>query len=154
VDTGTYSNDENYKCFKEEMPKNKRQCRTKIEKDDILRPKIKIRSNNKKRKTKSWKEYCNLTTEANPRNAVYRMAARKKKNYTEVTTLRKTDGSLTKDRKETLRLMLEHFTPEGNKREYNNYHKQVRAITTQPINTTHDSEFKARDQKRDRRHGQ
>ena len=48
VDTGNHSNAENHKCFKEKIPKNKRQSRTK-RKNDILRPKIKIRSNNKKR---------------------------------------------------------------------------------------------------------
>jgi hypothetical protein len=77
-----------------------------------------------------------------PLNAVYILAAGKKKNHTQITTLRKPDGSLTKDAKETLRLMLEHFTPEDNELEDNNYHKQVRAITTRPINTPDDSEFK------------
>jgi hypothetical protein len=37
--------------------------------------------------------------------------------------------------------MLDHFTPKDNELE-DNYHKQVRAITTQPINTPDDSEFK------------
>jgi hypothetical protein len=65
-------------------------------------------------RTRSWKEYCNLTTEANPWNAVYRLAAGKKKNKIHITTLQKPDGSLTKDTKEILRLMLEYFTPEDN----------------------------------------
>ena len=51
----------------------------------------------KREKTKSWKEYCNLTTEANPWNAVYRLASGKKRTNTEITTLRKPDGSLTSD---------------------------------------------------------
>jgi hypothetical protein len=37
--------------------------------------------------------------------------------------------------------MLEHFTLEDNELEDNNYHTQVRAITTRPINTPDDSEF-------------
>jgi hypothetical protein len=37
--------------------------------------------------------------------------------------------------------MLEHFTPEDNELEDNNYDKQFRAITTRPINTPDDSEF-------------
>jgi hypothetical protein len=37
--------------------------------------------------------------------------------------------------------MLEHFTPEDNELEDNKYHKQVRAMTTRPINTPDDSEF-------------
>jgi hypothetical protein len=94
----------------------------------------------KREKTKSWKEYCKLTTEANPWNAVYRLAAGKKKNNTQTTILRKPDGSLTKDTKETLRLMLEHFTPEDNKHEDNN-HKQVGDKASRPQNTPDDCEF-------------
>jgi hypothetical protein len=79
VDKETYRIEGNHKCSKEKIPKNRRQRRTKREKQsDIHRSKIKIRSDNKKRKTKSWKEYGNLTTEANPWNAVYRLAAGKK----------------------------------------------------------------------------
>jgi hypothetical protein len=45
-----------------------------------------------KRKNQSWKEYCNLTTEANPCNTVYRLAVGKKKINIQITTLRKPDG--------------------------------------------------------------
>jgi len=64
-----------------------------------------------------------------------------RKNNIQITTLRKPDGSLTKDTKETLRLMLEYFTSEDNELEDNNYHKQVRDKTTRPTNTPDDSEF-------------
>jgi hypothetical protein len=37
--------------------------------------------------------------------------------------------------------MLEHYTPEDNELEDNNYHKQVTAITTRPTNTPDDNEF-------------
>jgi len=57
----------------------------------------------KREKIKTWKEYCNLTTEANAWNAVYRLAAGKMITDTQITTLRKHDGSLTRDTKETLR---------------------------------------------------
>jgi hypothetical protein len=57
----------------------------------------------KREKIKSWKEYCNLTKEANPWNAVYRLAAGKNKIYTQITTLHKSDGPLTRDTKEILR---------------------------------------------------
>ena len=60
---------------------------------------------------------------------------------TQITTLRKPDGSLTRDTKETLRLMLEYFTPEDNELEDNNHHKQVTDITARPPNTPHDREF-------------
>jgi hypothetical protein len=81
----------------------------------------------------------------------YRLAAGKKKNNIQI-TLRKPDGSLTRDTKETLRLMLEYFTAEDNEVEDNNHHNQVRDIT-RPLNTPDDREF-TRDQKSDRRHGQ
>ena len=95
----------------------------------------------RREKTKSWKEYCNLTTAANSWNAVYRLTAGKQKTNTQLTTLRKPNGSLTKDTKETLSFMLEHFTPEDNELEDNTHHKQVRAIITQPQNTPDNSEF-------------
>jgi hypothetical protein len=103
--------------------------------------KLKYAATIRRAKTKSWKEYCNLTTEANPWNAVYRLAAGKKNTNPQITTLRKSDGSLTKDTKETLRLMLEYFTPEDNELEDNNYHTQVRDITNRPINTPDDCDF-------------
>jgi len=53
----------------------------------------------------------------------------------QISTLRKPDGSLTTDTKETLRLMLNHFTPEDNEREDNDYHKVARAQAQEPINT-------------------
>jgi hypothetical protein len=64
-----------------------------------------------------------------------------RKNNIQITTLRKPDGSITKDTKETLRLMLEYFTPEDKKLEDNNYHKQVRGKTSRPPDTPDDCEF-------------
>jgi hypothetical protein len=69
------------------------------------------------------------------------LAAGKKESNTQIRTLRKPDGSLTKDTKETLRLMIEHFTPKDNEHEDNNYHKQVRDKATRPPNTPDDCEF-------------
>jgi len=82
-----------------------------------------------------------ITTAANPWNAVYNLAAGKRNTSTHVTTLRKPVGSLTADTKETLRLMLDYFTPEDKERDDNDYHKQVRAQAQQPTTTAEDSEF-------------
>ena len=60
----------------------------------------------KREKTRSWKEYCNLTTSANPWNEVYRLAAGKRKTPTEIITLRKPDGTLTTNTKETPKLTI------------------------------------------------
>ena len=44
-------------------------------------------------KIRSWKEYCNMTTAANPWNAIYNLAAGKRNTTTQITTLRKPDDS-------------------------------------------------------------
>ena len=80
----------------------------------------------KQAKIKSWKEYCNMTND-NPWNAVYKLAAGKTYTNTEITTLKKPDGSYTADTKETLGLMMETFTPQDNKMDDNEHHKLVRA---------------------------
>jgi hypothetical protein len=113
-----------------------------------LHQKSKYAATIKREKTKSWKEYCNLTTEANPWNTVYRLAAGKKRNNTQKTTLRKPESSLTKDTKEILKLMQEYFTPEDNEYKDSNYHKQVRDKATRPPNTPDDCEFTIEDVRR------
>jgi DICT domain-containing protein len=45
--------------------------------------------------------------------------------HTQITTLKKPDGSFTADTKETVGLMMETFTFEDNKMDDNEYHKQV-----------------------------
>jgi hypothetical protein len=59
---------------------------------------------------------------------------------TQITTLRKPDGKLTTDTKETLQLMLEYFTPADNEHE-DDYHKHIRAQITQPTTTPDDRGF-------------
>ena len=72
---------------------------------------------------------------------MYRLAPGKKGTNTQMKTLRKPDGSLTSDTKETLRLMLEYFTPEDNDLDDNNYHKHFRELTDIQPNTPDDREF-------------
>jgi len=95
----------------------------------------------KREKTRSWKEYCNLTNSANPWNEVYRLAAGKGKTPTQITTLRRPDGTYTVDTKETLKLMLEYFTPDDKELEDNDHHKHIRVQTEHPPNTQDDREF-------------
>jgi len=45
----------------------------------------------RREKNKSWREFCNLTSVTNPRNAIYKMAAGKTKRATHITTLRLQD---------------------------------------------------------------
>ena len=58
---------------------------------------------------------------------------------TQITTLRKPDGSLTRDTKETLRHMLN--TSLRNELEDNNHHKQVTDTAARLPNTSDDREF-------------
>jgi hypothetical protein len=95
------------------------------------------------RKAKSlfWKEYCNMTTYINPWNEAYRLAAGKRKSMTQITTLRKPDGTLTADLQETFKHTLEHFAPEDNQHDDSDLHKQARTLSTELIYTEDDKEF-------------
>ena len=62
-----------------------------------LAEKAKYEATIKREKIRSWKEYCNLTSSSNPWNEVYKLAAGKKRNNTQIPTLRKPNGSLTED---------------------------------------------------------
>ena len=94
----------------------------------------------KREKTRSWKEYCNLTNSANPWNEVYRLAAGKRRTPTQI-TLRRPDRTLTANTKGTLKLMLAYFTPDDNELEDNDHHKHIRGQTEHPPNTQDDRDF-------------
>jgi hypothetical protein len=91
----------------------------------------------KREKIKTWNEYCNLTTKAKAWNALYRLAGGKMGTNTQITTLRNPDGSLTRDTKETLRHMLEYFTPEYNELETKTITNKLQ--TRRPDRPTHQS---------------
>jgi len=106
-----------------------------------LREKARYEATTKREKTQSWKVYCNLTTSFIPWNEVYKLAAGKKRNNTLITTLRKLDGSLTEDLRETIQLMLEHFTPDDKEEDDTELHKQARARALKPTATDNDIDF-------------
>ena len=87
-------------------------CRQKKEK--YLAAKAEYAAAIRQEKSKSWKEYCNATSSANPWNAVYKMAAGKTERATHTTTLRQPDGSLATDIPSTALLMIQKFAPEDN----------------------------------------
>jgi hypothetical protein len=95
----------------------------------------------KKEKLTSLKEYCNITTATNPWNEVYKLAAGKRMYYSLFTSLRKPDGSLITDMQETVKLMLEHFTPEEYVQNDSEFHKQIRTQSQETVNTPYDREF-------------
>jgi invasion protein IalB len=63
-----------------------------------------------KEKYESWKKFCTLTPANNPWNGIYRIAASKRKQIQLTTTLRKKDGTMTKDLQETIKYTLEKKT--------------------------------------------
>ena len=96
---------------------------------------------NSMKKSKSWKEYCNVTSEANPWNAIYKTIADKTKRATYTSTLRQQDESLSKDLHTTLTLMLQKFAPEDNQDDDNDNHRQIRNLIGEPMDTEDDVEF-------------
>ena len=92
-------------------------------------------------KSKSWEQYCNATSSANPWNAVYKMAAGKKKRPVHVTTLRQPDGSLTTDIPSTVLLMIQKFTPEDNQGDNSETHRRTRIRTSMPMTTEDNEQF-------------
>jgi ribonuclease HI len=95
----------------------------------------------RKEKINSWKEYCNATSSNNPWNAVYKLASGKTRNTVALTTLKKPDGSKTTNMIDTLTYMAEQLIPEDNPQDDTNYHKNIRRLTEQPIETINDRDF-------------
>jgi hypothetical protein len=55
-----------------------------------------------------------------------------------MTTLQKPDGSLTSDLNETLRVMIEHLTPNDVRSDDTDHPKRIRNLSTEPIQTADD----------------
>jgi hypothetical protein len=72
---------------------------------------------------------------------IYKLAAGKKKNITQLTTLRKPDGLLTADIRETLQHMLEYFVPEDKDNDDTDFHTQARTQSQEPMDTAYDKDF-------------
>jgi hypothetical protein len=92
-------------------------------------------------KNRSWKEYCNVSSEVNPWNAIYKMTAGKTKKVAHTTTLRQQDGPLTKDMQSTMTLMIQKFAPEDNQEDDNENNRQIRNLISKPMDTEEDVEF-------------
>ena len=89
-------------------------------------------------KSKSWKEFCNVTSAINPWNEIYKMAAGKTKRPAHTTTLRQPDGSLTTNLHGTLLQMIQKFMLDDNPADDTELHRQIRALTQTPIDTNDD----------------
>jgi hypothetical protein len=95
----------------------------------------------RKEKFNSWKEYCNVTSSSNPRSEVYKLATGKVRSNSIMTTLRKSDGTETSSALETMNTMLDHLITVERGEEETYYHKNIRNVTEEPIQTCDDTEF-------------
>ena len=96
----------------------------------------------KNEKVRPWKTFCNITPGNNPWNELYKIAAGKKKTKVNLTTLKKAEGSQTKDTADTLQYMLEQFTPEDdNKDDDDDDRRRARAKSQLPIGMDNDKKF-------------
>lgn len=92
-------------------------------------------------KLESWKKFCNATDGNNPWTALYKIAAGKLRGQSSLTTLQKEDGSYTEDTTSTLEYMMENFVPEDSEQYDTERHKELRRLTTEPMDTPDDMEF-------------
>ena len=111
------------------------------QKTKYLEGKRKYQNTIRKEKTDSWKKYCNLTPSNNPWNAVYRLATGKIRKNTQLTTLKKPDGSFTQNLTESMNYMLENFAPDDKEEEDSEHHKSVRKRNREPLETQEDKAF-------------
>ena len=95
----------------------------------------------KREKSKSRKEFCNLTTDTNPWNAVYKIASNKAKRCQTFSTLQKPDGSITTDINETVTCILDYLITKDEEDSDSDYHKTIRILTELPIQTADDREY-------------
>jgi hypothetical protein len=72
---------------------------------------------------------------------VYKLAQGKRRDNTQIKTLRKPDGSPTEDLRETLQLMLEHFTPDDKEDDDTELHKLARDYASEPAGIDGDTDF-------------
>jgi hypothetical protein len=106
-------------------------------KSQYLATKAEYAATIKKERNASWKEFCNTVSATNPRAEIYRLAAGKRKQAAQITTLGKPDRTLTTNLHETLAHMIRYLTPEDNQND-NEYHKQLRTQTQESIVTPDD----------------
>jgi len=113
-----------------ELSENKRQRRTSRDiKKGILFSKGKIRSDKEKGENQIVGRILQSNNRSQPLECGLETGKREEENQHSHKNTSKTISSLTTDTKETLRLMLEYFTPEDNDLNNNNHHKRIRELT-------------------------
>lgn len=95
----------------------------------------------RREKLKSWKEYCSITDNTNPWNAVYKLASGNIRKNCTLSTLKRRDGTYTTGLVDTMNYMFDHFTPEDDEKTDSEHHKNIRNKTLIPPNTDDDRPF-------------
>jgi phosphatidate phosphatase PAH1 len=95
----------------------------------------------RKEKFNLWKEYCNVTSSSIPWSQVYKLAKVKVRSNTLMTTLRKPDGTEISSILETMNIMLVHLITVDREEEETYYHKNIRKMIEEPIQTCDDIDF-------------
>jgi hypothetical protein len=95
----------------------------------------------RRKKIKSWKEFCNVTSATNPWNAIYKMAGGKTKRATHIISLRLQDGSLATNLQDTIPQIIQKLAPDDNQEDDTETNRQIRTLTLTPIDTEDEEEF-------------
>ena len=94
----------------------------------------------KKARTSSWKEYCNVAASINPWSQVYKLATGKNRTNNIMTTIKNPDGTETSNLNQTLNTILDYILTE--EKEIDNLHHQIIwKATEEPIYTDDDVDF-------------
>jgi len=94
----------------------------------------------KKTRTSSWKEYCNLTASINPWSQVYKLASGKNRTNNIMTTIKKPDESETSNLIETLNTIFDYIFTEDQVTDNSHHHIITQAIE-EPTYTEDDVDF-------------
>jgi len=82
-----------------------------IRKNQYIKAKKEYQTAIRKDKTRSWKQYCTMTSPINPWNEVYKLVTSKARSRSTVETHQKPDGSKTENMEGTLKLILDLMIP-------------------------------------------
>ena len=96
-------------------------------------------------KLKAWREYCNITSGANPWNVAYRLGKGKTKENCILATLKQPNGEYTTSIKSTLDHMLQHFAAMDDEANDKDEHKALRKLVLDPIETEDDEVFSCKE---------
>jgi hypothetical protein len=94
---------------------------------------------------KSWQNYCTLTEEPNPWNAIYKTASGKSRSKTCLTGRQQPDRTFTFDTESKTKHTLDYFVPEDNETDDSAVHRQIREQVKEPVDTEEDKPFSRRE---------